>query len=374
MKNISFRTILFCTLGCCMLTSCQQEKTETLAANYKTEKVKLLDIKLSTEYPASIKGKEYVDVRPQVSGIITKIAIDEGEEVRKGQTLFIIDQLPYQAALMTAEANVISAKSKVATAKLTLISKQELFKEKVISDFDLETAKNALQEAEAGLAQANATMINARNNLSYTVVKSPMDGICGMIPYKVGALVNSSITEPLVSISGRSEMYAYFSMTEKRVIELSLQNNSAIDTLENMSSVSLRLCNDSIYKYPGKIDAISGIINSQTGTVSIRAVFPNSKHLLKSGAAASIIIPYDRKQCIVIPKGATFEVQDKTYVYKVIDGKASSVGIKVFSIDDGKQYIVEAGLKVGDTYISEGAGLVREGSIVNSNIKQQNTK
>lgn len=173
---------------------------------------------LNQNYTAVINGRQSVEIRPQVSGTITQICIDEGAKVKKGQTLVIIDQVPYEAALQTAVANVKNAEAAVATARLTAESKEELFKEHVVSDFDLQTARNSLFQAEATLAQAKADEINARNNLSYTEVKSPVDGVSGMLPYRVGALVDASISTPLTTVSDDEEMYVYFSMTESQIL------------------------------------------------------------------------------------------------------------------------------------------------------------
>lgn len=195
---------------CCLplLAACGGQKQEMPSEKYKTLTVTTSDQTLQSTYPATLRGRQAVEIRPQVSGTITQICINEGDAVRRGQILFIIDQVPYKAALETALANVKSAEAKLETAKLTANSKEELYKEKVVSDFDRQTARNQLLEAEAALAQAKAEETNARNNLSYTEVKSPVDGVAGMIPYRVGALVSSSISEPLVTVSDDAEIYA----------------------------------------------------------------------------------------------------------------------------------------------------------------------
>lgn len=325
------------------------------------------DRTVSSNYSASIQGKQDVSIYPQVSGLITRICITEGAPVKKGQTLFIIDQVPYLADLETAEANVESAEASVATAQMTADSKEELYKDNIVSEFDLRTAQNTLRQEKAALAQARAALTSARNNLSYTEVKSPVDGTAGMIPYRIGALVSSSITTPLVSVSDNNEMYVYFSMTEKQILQLSRQNGTLSSALENMPEVKLILSDGSEYPEKGKIDAISGIIDTSTGTVSIRAVFPNPEHILRSGGSGSIVFPNEKKDCIVIPQEATYELQDKIFVYKVVDGKTQSVPITVFPVNNGKEYIVESGLQTGDVIIAEGAGLLRDGVQVTNN-------
>ena len=290
--------------------------------------------------------------------------INEGQRVRNGQTLFIIDQVPYKAALQTAEANVAAAKASVATAQLTYDSKKELFARKVVSQFDLSTAENNLLTAKAQFAQAEAQRVNAANNLSYTVVTSPSDGIVGTLPYKVGALVGPSTPQPLTTVSDNSEMYVYFSMTENQLLNLTREYGSIDNTLKNMPDVQLRLNDGSVYDEAGRIEAISGVIDTSTGSVQLRAAFPNPNGLLHSGGAGNIILPYVRKQCVVIPQAATFELQDKVYVYKVVDGKATSAAIAVDRISNGREYIVNSGLVPGDVIVAEGVGLMREGTPV----------
>jgi membrane fusion protein (multidrug efflux system) len=358
---------LFLSIAVCLcgFSGCKQNPQQpTTGETYKTMQVSLTNASVSTHYSASIKGKQYVEIRPQVSGLITEISIDEGAAVRKGQTLFVIDQVPYRAALETATASVMSADAKVATAQLVVDNKRELFNENVISEHELQTAQNSLQEAKATLAQAKASEVNARNNLSYTMVKSPVDGIAGMISYRVGALVNSSISEPLVTVSSEDEMNAYFSMTENQLLALVNESGTIADIVKTMPPVKLQLSNGSPYEIEGRIDAVSGTIDARTGAISVRARFSNPKHLLRTGSAATVIIPYEKKNCIIIPKGATYEIQDKTYVYKVVDGKATSAEIVPFKINNGTEYIVESGLNAGDIIVSAGAGLLREGTTI----------
>lgn len=364
MKEKMFRSlILTCILV--LVTSCKEQKSQTADSDYKTQKVTLSDRTVYSTFSATIQGKQDVGVYPQISGLITAVLVKEGAAVKKGQTLFIIDQVPYKAALRTAKANVEVAEASVATAKMTVDSKEELFKENVVSQFDLQTARNSLRSANATLAQAQAELLNARNNLSYTVIKSPVDGIAGMSSYRVGDLVSSSMSSPMISVSDNSEMYAYFSMTEKQILALSRQNGSLTDALKTMPEVKLLLSDGSEYQEKGHIDAISGMIDTSTGSVTLRAVFPNSKNILRSGSTGNIKFPYTKKNCMVIPQTATYELQDKVFVYKVVDGKTQSTQVKVFEVNDGKEYIVESGLNMGDVIIAEGAGLLSNGILVN---------
>lgn len=344
-----------------LLLSCGGQDKNTQEISYQTLVVDTASCTLQSNYTASIVGKQSVEIRPQVSGTITEIRINEGDAVKKGQTLFVIDQVPYIAALETAKANVKTAEAKLATAKLTAESKEMLYKEKVVSEYDLQTARNAKLEAEATLAQAKAEEVRTRNELSYTEVKSPVDGVASMIPYRVGALVDSSISQPLVTVSDDIEVYAYFSMAENQVIDLLQQYGSLENAIQKIPEVTLTMSNGNAYPHKGKIDAISGKIEKTTGTVSLRAVFANSERLLRDGGSGKIQIPYYRQNAVIIPQEATYEIQDKTFVYKVVDGCTKSTIIEVYPMSNGTEYIVESGLQKGDTIIAAGAGLLKDG-------------
>lgn len=352
-------------LACCMAAvGCKQAPMTMGPGEYAVMTIATTDREIPSNYSATIRGRQDIAIYPQVSGTISQLCVNEGQKVAKGQTLFIIDQVPYKAALQTAEANVEAAKAGVATAQLTYDSKKELFARNVVSQFDLSTANNNLLTAKAQLAQAEAQRVNAANNLSYTVVTSPSDGIVGTLPYKVGALVGPSTPQPLTTVSDNSEMYVYFSMTENQLLNLTREYGSIDNTLKNMPDVQLRLNDGSVYDEAGRIEAISGVIDTSTGSVQLRAAFPNPNGLLHSGGAGNIILPYVRKQCVVIPQAATFELQDKVYVYKVVDGKATSAAIAVDRISNGREYIVNSGLVPGDVIVAEGVGLMREGTPV----------
>ena len=355
MKKNSIRAA---ALACCFfMLGCRQAPMQSQSSEYDVLTVATTDRTIPVDYSATIRGRQDIAIYAQVSGKIAQVCINEGQRVRNGQTLFIIDQVPYKAALQTAEANVAAAKASVATAQLTYDSKKELFARKVVSQFDLSTAENNLLKAEA-------QRVNAANNLSYTVVTSPSDGIVGTLPYKVGALVGPSTPQPLTTVSDNSEMYVYFSMTENQLLNLTREYGSIDNTLKNMPDVQLRLNDGSVYDEAGRIEAISGVIDTSTGSVQLRAAFPNPNGLLHSGGAGNIILPYVRKQCVVIPQAATFELQDKVYVYKVVDGKATSAAIAVDRISNGREYIVNSGLVPGDVIVAEGVGLMREGTPV----------
>ena len=376
MKN-KVLAIIFSVIA---LAGCNQKKTQTATQKenyYETMEVTLSDRTLTTGYSAAISGVQTVEIRPQVSGMITDILIEEGESVTKGQVLFIIDQTPYKAAYEIAVANVKSAEAALSTAKLILESNKNLYEQDVVSEFDLMTAKNDLIEAEARLALCKAEEVNASNNLSYTEVRSPVNGVASMIPYRVGALVNSSIAQPLVTVSDDSRVYAYFSMAENQMLDMVQQYGSLNNAIRQMPEVELVMSNGEKYEHTGKINAISGTISESTGAVSIRAVFNNRNHLLRNGGSGTIIIPMTLKDCIVIPQSATYELQDRVFVYKVVDGKASSTEIHIAPQNNGVEYIVTDGIEVGDIIVAEGAGLIKEGTPIKSKndlLNQQNTE
>ena len=376
MLNKSFTNIIkmrrniiaLAILGCIFATACKEgEKSVQKEDNfYETLEVSLSNRTLTTDYSAAISGVQTVEIRPQVSGMITDILIEEGESVRKDQILFIIDQTPYKAAYEIAMANVKSAEAALSTAELILKSNKDLYNQDVVSEFDLMTAQNDLTEAEARLALCKAEEVNARNNLSYTEVRSPVNGVASMIPYRVGALVSSSISQPLVTVSDDSRVYAYFSMAENQMLDMIQNYGSLNNAIKQMPEVELIMSNNEKYEHTGKINAISGTISESTGSVSIRAVFNNRNHLLRNGGSGTIIIPTTVKNAIVIPQAATFELQDRIFVYKVVDGKASASEIHVSPQNNGIEYIVNDGLEVGDIIVAEGAGLIKEGTPIKS--------
>ncbi|MEY8686058.1 efflux RND transporter periplasmic adaptor subunit [Bacteroides sp. AN502(2024)] len=371
MKKKHFMAIVLCLS---LLTACKQDPDGTK----REESYPLLTLKpenreLTVKYSAVIEGRQDVEVRPQVSGTITRVCVEEGACVHKGQVLFIIDQVPYHAALQKAEASVASAEANEAIARQTLEGKETLYRDKVISDFELRTAQNNYKSARAALRQAQAERTEAANNLSYTEVKSPVDGYAGMTSYRIGALVGPTMTKPLITVSDNSEMYAYFSMTEKQMLNLTAQHGSLDKALAAFPEVSLVLNDGSTYECKGKVDVISGIIDKTTGSIGTRASFPNPGKRLMSGGTVNVSIPYRKENCIVIPQGATYEIQNRIFAYKVVDGKAVSTAIQVFEINDGREYIVESGLQTGDVIVAEGAGLLKEGIVVtaaNNNTKQ----
>ncbi|MFA6769137.1 MAG: efflux RND transporter periplasmic adaptor subunit [Parabacteroides sp.] len=319
----------------------------------------------TTSYPATIKGFQDIEVRPQVAGFIVKLCVDEGATVHKGQALFQIDPTQYSAAVAQAKAAVAMARANVNTLTLTEQTKKVLFDKQIISEYEYQTAVNQLASAKAGLAQAQASLISANQNLSFCTIKSPSNGVVGTFPYRVGSLVSASISQPLTTVSEIGNVYVYFSMTEKEMLRLTRAEGSLLDQLAKMPAVKLQLADGSMYTEDGKIDAVSGVIDQNTGSVSMRAIFPNKKDVLRSGGTGNIIFPYTINDVMIIPQSTTIEIQDKKFVYVVgSDNKVKNTEIQVSNLDDGKNYLVTSGLKVGDKIVVEGVQTLKDGQTI----------
>ncbi|HJA88509.1 MAG TPA: efflux RND transporter periplasmic adaptor subunit [Candidatus Parabacteroides intestinavium] len=313
-------------------------------------------------YPATIKGTQDIEVRPQVSGFIVKLYVDEGATVRKGQPLFLIDPTQYKAAVDQADAAVKTAESSLRTMELTEKNKHVLFEKQIISSFEYETAVNNLLSARAALAQAKAALVSAKQNLDFCTVKSPSDGVIGTFPYRIGALVSASIADPLTTVSEIKDLYVYFSMTEKELLNLTRAGGTLKEQLEKMPAVKLELADGSMYEFEGKIDAVSGVIDQSTGSVSMRAIFPNTKNVLRSGGMANVIFPYTIPNAILVPQNATVEIQDKKFVYVLQpDSTVKYTEIQISPMNDGKSFIVTSGLKANDKIVIEGVQQLSDG-------------
>ena len=363
------KKLLFSLMVCVALSSlfigCKEETTKTKQTReYNAMILETASRKLSSTYSATIRGKQDVDIRTKVEGYITDIKVKEGSIVKQGQTLFVIDQAQYLAALATAEAKVEVKQALVEASQLSAAAKEVLFEQDIVSEFDLRMARTNLAASKAELAQAKADELTASNNLAYTLIKSPVDGVVGTLPFRVGTFVRPSESTPITTVSDNSEMYVYFSLSESQVLSLKRQYGAIENALQDMPDVELQLSDGTIYPEKGRIEAISGIIDPTTGSVTIRAKFPNKKRLLISGGSGTIILPHRQEGCVVIPQHATYEVQDKVYAYKIENGIAKAKIIGVFEISNGKEFIVESGLMEGDTIVVEGIGILRDGAKV----------
>ena len=311
---------------------------------------------MQSTYPATIKGVQDVEIRPKATGFITQINVKEGQTVGVGQVLFVIDNETAQAAVRQAQAAVNTAQQQVNTAKLTYDNSQLLHQNKVIGDYELQTSQNSYEAALAGLAQAQAGLASAKEQLSYCYVKSPAAGVVGTIPFKKGALVSAS--NVLTNVANISQMEVYFSVTEKAAMQL----QSTGGGIQGLPAVKLQLADGSIYSHEGKVTKMSGMVDQTTGSVQMIAAFSNPEKLLKSGGAGTIIIPRQETDVITIPQSCVMEVQNKKFVYLLgQDNKVKYSEIKVDPQDDGNNYIVTEGLKKGDKYVTNGITKLSDG-------------
>lgn len=366
-KVLTAATLL--TVGTSLIfSSCGKEQQhQAMAPEIATMTLSLGNSASESSYPAQIKGKTDIEIRPQVSGFITKVHVDEGQRVVKGQTLFTIDQVQFQAAVDQASAAVRSAQTAVNTAKMTADTKRQLFEKNIISQFEYQLSQNDLTNAQSALVQAEAALTNARKNLAYTVVTAPSNGVVGSISSREGSLVSPSSVQPLTTISDNSQVYAYFSLTEKEVLELTHGGSRSVAAaIDSMPAVQLRLSDGTVYPSSGKVATVSGVINVTTGAASVRALFDNPSGMLRSGSTGNVIIPNMSENVIVIPQKATYELQDRRFVYVVNDSnKVASAPITVAEYSDGKNFVVTSGLKAGDRIAVEGVGtIVKDGMVI----------
>ncbi len=359
-----------------LFSSCKQKGfTLEPITDFKVETVKSQKVDLNSSYPVTIKGKQDVEIRPQVSGFIVSLCVDEGATVKKGQTLFIIDPVQYEAAVESAKAAVEAGKAAVATAQLSSDNKNELYKKNIISDYERQAAENTLKSAKAQLLQAESALVQAQKNLSFTKVTSPSDGIVGTIAYRLGALVGPSIATPLTVVSDISEMYAYFCITEKELLSYNRQYGNTNNILSKMPKLKLKLSDGTIYEQEGVIETLSGVVDASTGSITVRALFKNPQQLLRSGSTGSVLFPYSVDDAIVIPQDVTYEIQDKKYVYVLqADSTVKNTEIVALGINDGVNYVVTEGLHVGDVIAAEGIPSLSDGMKINPITGTANTE
>ncbi|MDE6503759.1 MAG: efflux RND transporter periplasmic adaptor subunit [Muribaculaceae bacterium] len=351
-----------------MIASCssggQQGPAQGQAPQIAVQTLSIGSSALDHVYPATIKGKTDIEIRPQISGFITKVHVDEGQRVSKGQPLFTIDQVQYLAAVDQAQAALASAQTAVQTAQLTADNKQRLFDKNIISEYENQLAKNNLATAKASLAQAQAALTNAQKNLSYTVVTAPSDGVVGMIPSREGSLASPSMVPALTTVSDNGEVYAYFSLTERDLLDMTDNGEATLqERIAAMPEVRLRLSDGSVYPLPGKVATVSGVIDNSTGSASVRALFKNNNGMLRSGSTGQILLPVNQDSVVIIPQKATYELQDRRFAYVVTDSNTVvSRPVVVDPLNDGKTFVVKSGLNPGERIAVEGVGVtLRDG-------------
>jgi membrane fusion protein (multidrug efflux system) len=318
------------------------------------------------EYPASLEGTRDIEIRPQVEGYLEKIYVDEGAHVRKGQPLFQINSRPYSEQLNNAKAGLSAAKANLATAEINVSKLTPLVENNVVSDVQLKTAKSAYNAAVANVEQARALVSNAEINMGFTLIKAPVDGYIGRIPHKTGSLVNTSTMEPLTVLSEIKEVYAYFSLSENDFVQFKNQfaGKTVEEKIKNMAPVELVLSDGSIYEQKGKVQMVTGQFDNSTGAISFRASFPNANRLLRSGNTGKIRIPKILTDAVVVPQEATFEVQDKTFVFSVGDSNKVISKPIVISGKTAAYYFVEKGIQAGEKIVLTGTGNLKDGMVI----------
>lgn len=318
------------------------------------------------DFPATIEGIEIVQLRPMVDGYLEKIYVPEGANVTKGQLLFKIRNPVYDEAVITAKAAVQSAQANVDAARMNVEKVRPLVEKDIVSKYELESAQYSLQGMEASLDQANAALRNAQTNVGYTTLRSPITGVMGTIPYKIGDLISSTTSNPLTSLARIDQVYAYFALSEKQLLNLSNRVPGATlqDKLDHLPQVLLVLADGSQYPEKGKLETASGMINTAAGTVSLKAQFVNPTGLIRSGASAVVRIPRTIDSGLLVPQSATYELQDKRFVYEVIAGnKVISMPVTGSATNNGKYIVVTQGLKPGTRILLNGLNL-RDSTVV----------
>ncbi len=373
LTNLGFIAVLFATYSCSKTQQGAVGMTGQVK-EYSVQEVVPDSIILYQDFPTILQGEQTVEIRPRIAGYIEEIKVDEGDHVNKGQVLFRLNANDIQAQVRSAEAQVKVAESAVATAKINVEKTKPLVDKEIISSFQLESVETSLQSAEAQLAQAKANLANAKANLDYTLITSPTDGIIGTFPYRVGSLVSSSISQPLTTVSNTSTMWAYFSMNETDFLRMikDLDGKSTKEKLEKLPKVDLVLPDKSMYKYKGKIEIASGIVDQQTGAVNIRASYPNPEGDLRSGGSGRVRLPDYLKNVLLIPQKASYEIQGKHFVYVANnENKVVNTSIEIITGNLKDVYVVTSGLNAGDKIIVEGITTLRDGMEIKPKLAKQ---
>lgn len=361
---MNFRKISVAIFSALLLVSCGNKTQETApkeATSYPTEVISRQNAELQTVYPMTIKGKEDIQIKPRVGGFIENLYIDEGSVVKKGQVLFTINSPQSEQAVTIAQASVNSAQALVNTAEINVNRYRPLAEKGIVSPIQLQTYENALASSKASLAQAKASLTEAKASLSWTRVISPVDGIAGQIGFRQGSLVKTD--DVLTTVANTSDVFANFSVNEKDLMRIlgATAGKTQSEKIKNMASVTLVLADGSTYSEPGKIETISGLVNTATGSVDIRAEFPNKDGYLRSGLSGKIIMPKVVDSVFVIPQKATFSQLDKILVYKVQGDSVVSTTILVESMPDGRSFAVTDGLKDGERIVTDGVATLKNG-------------
>lgn len=353
-----------------MISSCgNADKTPSQTAkppqSYKVIEVAKSAATLLTDYPANLQGIQDIEIRPKIDGYIEAVYVEEGAAVKKGQLLFKISNPQYEELVRSAAATINAAEADVASARLQVKKTEPLVAQDIISPYELEMAQLALQAREAQLAQAKTSLANAKINLGYTQVTSPVNGVVGTLPYKLGSYVNSAMGSGLTTVSDIARVYAYFSVNEKQGLAFfqDAEGKSSREKIQTLPAVTLVLADGTEYEEKGKVETISGQINTQTGSYNVRAGFPNPSGMLRSGSSANVRIPTYVEEALLIPQKATYELQGKRFVYVAgADSVVKATEVKVRDLPGGQLFVVDEGVVVGDRVVIEGVGILTEGT------------
>jgi membrane fusion protein (multidrug efflux system) len=370
-----FLTVVF-------IASCNHEKaggpSAAIPQEYAVTTVKPVTITIHQDFPATIAGQQVIEIRPMISGYLQDIFVNEGDHVKKGQLLFKIKNPMYEQQVRTARASISRAEADVHTADMEIEKIRPLVERQIVSDYRLKSAELNLESKKAALEQAKAELANAEANLAYTSIRSPMHGIIGTFPFKQGALVSSNSQEALTTLSNIDTVFAYFAWNEKQLLDFlsGSQGESLDEKIKNIPQATLILANLAEYPEKGRITLASGMISTQTGSATFKAIFPNREGLIRSGSSATIRIPEVKHNVLVIPQSATFELQNKSFAYRVDSAnKVAAVSFDPVPTDDGQSFLVIKGLNPGDRIVAEGINSLKNGvTIIPKEIAEKNEK
>ena len=348
-----------------VMTSCGLDMPKEEQTSYETMTVKQTNLDVPVKFSAKMKGQRDVTITPQVSGQLMEIRVQEGQQVQKGQVLFVIDSRNSKLELESAQANLQAALARMSSAKLEFESNKNLFEKKIVSSYTLNDSENSYKQAIAAVAQARAAVNTARVNLGFCTITSPVTGAVGEIPVRAGDQVSPA--SQLTIVSGNTMMNAEFSVPET-VIEAAVAegyNLKSKHTLEQFPEATFLMKNGTEYKHKGKVTSATGVVNASTGTIALKATFPNPEGQLYSGIQGTVVMKFTEKNAIVVPLVAVVKLQDRQQVYKVkADSTATAVEVTTQDAGNGQDCIVVTGLKSGDRIVTVGANNVQEGQKV----------
>jgi membrane fusion protein (multidrug efflux system) len=360
------KTIAILFIGTLSIVSCDTKKTEQVETpkEYPTLKLKAQRANVSVEYPTTLEGEQTVEIRSKIDGYIEQVYVEEGSVVTKGQPLFKIDANSYLQEVNNKRAAVLAAEASLETAVIQTKRTAALAEKKIINTYELTSAKNIERVKRAELSQANADLSAAKSKLAFTNIVSPINGVVGSLPFKIGSLVSSTAPDPLTTVANTRQVYAYFSLSQQQLNSFLSQysGNKLKDKFKNMPEVSLQTADGEIYPQKGKIQTLSGVLNASTGAANFKAVFPNPDAKLWSGASATIIIPTQFEDAILVPKKAVFELQGRFFVFAIdAQNVVRNTEIKIRNTATEKEYVVSEGVKYGVSIVTDGIGNLRDG-------------